>query len=91
MHLRIEEPNEGIRYKLLISQFPEINPTFAQNIAKQYAFTAANLETYKQQNLLASIIQKSPINLEEDLCKFFESVCNAGNTRGQIGFNLQTL
>ncbi|MFN6039558.1 MAG: AAA family ATPase, partial [Bacteroidota bacterium] len=87
MHIKINEPSQMVRAQLLKHHFPEINTEQLYHLSHDYEFTAANLETFKQQKMIAGIIRKKQTNVEDDLQLFFQTLSSNGNRQNKIGFN----
>jgi SpoVK/Ycf46/Vps4 family AAA+-type ATPase len=87
MQIEITVPNEIVRMQLLKENFPEMGIDEAFQLSHAYSFTAANLETYKQQKALKRIVSnKKKWNEEEELRCFLNSLHSNGRQRQQIGF-----
>jgi SpoVK/Ycf46/Vps4 family AAA+-type ATPase len=86
MHIKISEPNQIVRAQLLKYHFPGIAIDDMLRLSNEYAFTAANLETFKQQKLINSIISKKRATIENDLALFFQRLNSNGSKQNKIGF-----
>mgnify|MGYP003342574369 CR=1 len=87
MHIKISEPSQIVRAQLLKYNFPEINTEQMYRLSQDFEFTAANLETFKQQKMIASIIRKKQSDVGQDLLLFFQTLSSNGNRPNKIGFN----
>ncbi|MFN5182272.1 MAG: hypothetical protein ACK5D5_04510 [Bacteroidota bacterium] len=87
MHIKINEPSQMVRAQLLKHNFPEINTEQLYHLSHDYEFTAANLETFKQQKMIAGIVRKKQTNGEDDLQLFFQTLSSNGSRQNKIGLN----
>jgi AAA+ superfamily predicted ATPase len=85
MHIEITVPNEMVRIQLLKDNFPDLSLEVLYQLSNDHLFTAANLETYKQQKLLKRIAMNKKLNEEEELRHFLNSL-HLNVKQQQIGF-----
>lgn len=86
MQIEITVPNEIVRIQLLKENFSDLSLDALHQLSNEYLFTAANLETYKQQKVIKRITRNKKVMEEDELRFFFNSLHLSGKQKQQIGF-----